>query len=90
MAFLLFCLFSIVSSQLDEFGAKSRSFSFAQTVLAHPITAIVACLIIGASLLVGLIYLRKIIENMRDVEVLIKPKQDSKEDKTLLSEISSN
>lgn len=87
MAFWLHCVFCVVAAQMGEFGDQSKSFSFAQTVLAHPVTAIVACLTFGVLLVVGIIYLKRIIENMREVEVLVKTKNFmAKEQKYLIGE----
>ena len=87
MAFWLQCFYFVVAAQMGEFGDQSKSFSFAQTVLAHPVTAIVACLTFGVLLVAGIIYLKRIIENMREVEVLVKTKNlMTKEKKYLIGE----
>ena len=76
----------VACAQMGELGAQSERYSFAQTVLSYPVTAIIVCLTFGVLFVLGIFYLKKIIENMSEVKVLIK--KNNKEHKYLLGEVS--
>ena len=86
MVMWILCFLLFAHAQMGELGDDSKRFSVAQTVLAHPVTAIFVCFAFGVFLVVCIFYLKRIIENMSEVEVLVK--KNSKEQKYLLDNIS--
>lgn len=76
-----------VFAQMGGFKEQDKNYGWGKAILAHPLTAISACLGFGVLIIIGLAYLKKFIDRMREVEVIVKTKNIiQKETKVLLKE----
>lgn len=76
-----------VAAQIGEIEGGGKGYSWAKAILAHPLTAILACVGFGLFFVLGLAYLKRVLDGMREVEVLVKTKNIvKKENKLLLKE----
>jgi len=77
-----------VAAQIGEIEDGGKGYSWAKAILAHPLTAILACVGFGLFIVLGLVYLKRVLDRMREVEVIVKTKNivKKKESKLLLKE----
>lgn len=84
---VLLILAAGVFAQMGGIGAQDKENGWGKAILAHPLTAILACLMFGVLTVLGLLYLKRFIDRMREVEVIVKTKNIvHKETKALLKE----